>query len=232
MKENPRHKTALITGGSGGIGMAIAKKFVSNNIHILLIDTTEPAKDSFPFFQCDLRKPEQIDRLFNWVKQEMEMPDILVLNAGVGIKEKLSEGDPEKWQQVVDVNIMGHLRCIRAFVPQMLERGNGHVIFVSSVASNQPHIYGGVYSATKTALDMIAETLRLETLPHLKVTVISPGAIETDFFKHQLAGFSDADLEMPMMDPKEVAEDVFYAISKEGKGVINRIITRSIEQQF
>lgn len=225
-------KTALITGGAGGLGRAIKEKFEQHSIQVAVTDVVKPPTDSSLFFQCDIRKPQDIAALFTYTMDHIGTPDILVLNAGIGIKEKLVEGDPEKWQQVMDTNIMGALRCIRAFVPQMLNKKGGHVVFISSVAANQPHPYGAVYAASKTALDVIAETLRLETLPNLHITTVSPGAANTSFFNNQLAGGSAVPDDFQLMTAEDVAEDVFYAVSKAGVGGINKIVTRPFGQQF
>src|SRR5690606_34492370 len=101
---------------------------------------------------------------------------------------KLTEGDPEGWKEIMDTNLMGALYFIRLFVPEMLEQKRGNVIFVSSVAAGRGFPYGGIYAASKTALDVIAETLRLETLPLIKVTTICPGLTDTDFFSNTLGG--------------------------------------------
>jgi NADP-dependent 3-hydroxy acid dehydrogenase YdfG len=212
--------------------MAIKNKFNSNHIKVALTDIIIPTGITSPFLECDIRDAKQIEYLYQWVNNIIGVPDILVLNAGVGIKEKLYEGDPEKWQTVFDTNVMGTLRCIRAFVPGMLERKSGHIVFVSSVSANQPHIYGGIYCASKTAIDIIAETLRLETLPYLSVTTISPGATDTDFFENQIAGASDEYKTCDLIDPTEIAEDVYYAINNNQSRSINKIITRPLIQKF
>ena len=156
-----------------------------------------------------------------------------MLNAGRGIKEKLTEGDPEKWKSIIDINLLGALRCIRAFVPAMLEKKNGHVVFISSVSAGKPHPYGGVYSASKSALEVIAETLRLETLPHVKVTVISPGIVDTNFFKNEVSGNTSVEQrKLGSISPDDIAEDVFYAVTKRKGTSINKIITRPIGQEF
>ena len=107
--------------------------------------------------------------------QNTGLPGTLTLNAGKGIHETLTEGDPDKWKSVLDLNVMGVLRYIRSFVPEMISQKQGKVIFMSSVAASKPYTYGAVYSASKAAVEMIAETLRLETLPHVAVTTINAG---------------------------------------------------------
>lgn len=230
-----KYKTALITGGSKGIGRAIAEKFSEEEIKVAVADKAEfgKKKPNISFKNCDVSKAGEIDELFAWTRDEIGDPEILVVNAGQGIQEKLTEGDPEKWQNILNTNLMGALRSIRAFVPNMLQKKKGHVVVISSVAANQPHPYGGIYSASKTALEVIAETLRLETLPHINVTVVSPGITDTEFFKNQVSGDNSVEkMGMGAISPKEIAEDVFYAISKKSGTSINKIVTRPIAQSF
>lgn len=230
-----KQKTAIITGGSSGIGLSIAKKFATQNIKVITADIAEPQEtlENIHHRACDTRNAGNINDLYEWVTGNHGTPDILVLNAGRGIREKLTEGDPEKWQSILETNIMGALRCIRAFLPAMLERKTGNVLFISSVSANQPHPYGGIYSASKSALEVIAETLRLETIPYINVTVISPGITDTNFFNNQISGSGNAeDHQMGFISPDEIAEDAFYSINKKSGTSINKIITRPIAQEF
>lgn len=231
---NPfQHKTtALITGGSGGIGTAVARRLQAENITAVVTDITENRTEDFPFFKCDLRRGEEVRGLYDWFSSEYGTPDILILNAGRGIKEKLTEGDPEKWQEILDINLTGLLRCIRAFVPEMLDRRSGKIIFVSSVASRQPYPYGGIYSASKAAAEMIADTLRLETFPHLHVSTLRLGAVRTGFFENQKAGDRDYAQKYPVMNPEEIAEDVFYIITRDKDRVIHEMTSRPLAQKF
>ncbi|MDT0687645.1 SDR family oxidoreductase [Autumnicola psychrophila] len=228
-------RKALITGGAKGIGRAISKKFSLENYKTVIadIENIELQDENIFFCNTDVTRSSDIDHLFSWTTKKIGNPDVLVINAGIGIQESLTEGDPEKWQKVMDTNLMGALRCIRAFVPAMLEKGEGNVVFISSVSANQPHPSGGIYSATKTALEVIAETLRLETLPHINVTVISPGITDTNFFENQISGHTSVEgLDMGYITPEDIAEDVFYAISRKNNRSINKIVTRPLKQNF
>lgn len=228
-------KTALITGGSNGIGLAIANKFSEAEIKVAIADVADykQKNNNILFKKCDVSQGKEIDELYSWTKENLGHPEILVINAGQGIREKLTEGDPEKWKRIIDINVMGALRCIRAFLPNMIDQKAGNVIFISSVAAGQPHPYGGIYSASKTALEVIAETLRLETLPHINITVVCPGITDTGFFSNQLSGnHSIKELNMGAITAEEIADDVFYAISKKKGTSINKIITRPVAQTF
>lgn len=228
-------RIAVVTGGSSGIGKAIAHKLAAENIKVIVADIAAEPEDHPNLFyrKCDIGKGEDVDQLYSWAIDNVGMPDIVIINAGQGIQEKLTEGDPEKWQRILNTNLMGSLRTIRSFVPELVKKQHGNVVFISSVSANQPHPYGGIYSASKTALEVVAETLRLETLPHVNVTVISPGIVDTAFFKNQVSGDSSVqEMGMGAISPEEIAEDVWYAINKKAGTSINKIITRPIQQEF
>ena len=236
MVKNTSSKLALVTGGSSGIGKAIAQRLSSADITVIVADISENSEETAEniiFKKCDVSSSQDIDSLYSWVTSQYGHPNYLILNAGQGIQEKLSEGDPEKWEKVLRTNLMGPLRCIRAFTPQMLEEKQGNVVFISSVSANQPHAYGGIYSASKTALEVIAETLRMETIPHINVTVVSPGIVDTSFFQNQISGNSTIEeMGMGSISPEEIAEDVWYALNKKPGTGINKIITRPTLQNF
>lgn len=227
--------TVLVTGGSGGIGQAITKKLAKAGFKVINADVAEPIEvlEGVEYKKCDVRDGADVDDLFKWLNDKGSLPGILVLNAGKGIHEQLTEGDPEKWLDILQLNVMGVLRCIRAFVPQMKQRKKGHVVFISSVAAAKAYSYGGVYSASKAAVEMIAETLSIETMPDVKVTIVAAGVTDTDFFKNQVSGHNSVQsIGMGSLTAEDIAEDVFYAITKKGGGSINKIISRPTGQDF
>jgi NADP-dependent 3-hydroxy acid dehydrogenase YdfG len=226
---------ALVTGGASGIGKAIAEKLASQNIRVVIADVlpVQHYSENIAGKLCDVTNGEDIDALFGWMKDNTGLPDVMVLSAGKGIHEQLLEGDPEKWNEVLDLNVMGVLRCIRAFVPPMKDRGFGEVVFISSVAAVKPYMYGGIYSASKAAVEMIAETLRLETLPDVRITVVAPGVVDTGFFENEVSGNKSAEsIGMGSLSAEDIAEDVWYAINKKRGTGINKIITRPAGQDF
>jgi NADP-dependent 3-hydroxy acid dehydrogenase YdfG len=167
------------------------------------------------------------------VRDEVGSPDLLICNAGKGIHEKISEGDPEKWFNVINLNVMGTLRILRSFLPLLQEQSKSHIIIISSVSSKNTYEYGGIYAASKAALDMIAETLRIELINKTKVTVISPGIVDTNFFNHLESGELKVEsIGFGSLKPEDVADAVLYAINAGSGTSINQIILRPNKQIF
>lgn len=230
-------RKAIVSGGASGIGKAIAEKLCLAGIYTAIADL--PGTQAFElsevpsFFSCDITRAEDIASLFSCLSAAGNLPDILVCNAGRGIHEKLSEGDPEKWKQVLDLNVMGALRLIRAFVPAMLAAGQGDVVFISSVSAGQAYPYGGVYAASKSALTTIAETLRLEVSPSIRVSTVAPGVTQTSFLENSVSGHQTVEsIGFGALSPEDVAEAVMYALSQPPEVAVNQITVRPRKQPF
>jgi NADP-dependent 3-hydroxy acid dehydrogenase YdfG len=226
-------QTALITGGSNGIGKAICLKLSEMKFTVVNADTANPQEShkGLIYRCCDVTCGEDVDNLFLWMKENTGLPDILIINAGKGIHEKLTEGDPEKWLDVIQTNLMGALRCVRAFVPAMQNKKQGKVIFISSVSADKIYPYGGVYSATKAALEVIAKTVRIETDSSIGITVIRAGITDTGFFKNHPAKTANA-IGQGSLQPMDIADEVWHAINKQGAAQIQQITIMPQEQSF
>ena len=227
---------ALVTGGSSGIGKAIVERLLNENFKVInadLLPGNSIADSRYYFKQTDITKGGQVQELFNFMNNKIGLPAILICNAGKGIHEKLSEGDPEKWFNVINTNLMGTLRILRSFLPGLKEKSRAHIVIISSFTSKKPYVYGGIYSASKAALDMIAETLRLELNDTTKVTLISPGIVDTEFFSNLESGELDIGLiGLGALKPEEVADAVLYAISSGSDTTINQIILSPNKQKM
>lgn len=234
MQEILAGRRVLISGGASGIGRATAAHFLDHGCRVLIADVAapQPGLEGALFQPADLTVPEQVDALFAAVQRQLGVPDVLVSCAGVGVQERLVEGDPAKWARVLEVNVLGALRLIRAFVPGMLERG-GDVVVVGSVAAQQAHEWGGPYGASKVALERIAETLRLETQPKIRVTTLAPGVVDTPFFDHMLAGNQSVkDIGFGSVSAEQIAELIAYAVSRPPNMAINHLVVRPRGQPF
>lgn len=221
-----KQSLAIVTGGSSGIGNAVCSHMLRKGYHVVNADiraSEMKMEGHYHYLNCDIASSGHVQQLSHYIQQQ-GTPEVLVLNAGIGIHEKLREGDPEKWMRVIDVNLGGSLRVIRAVLPFM---NKGHVIFISSVSACNPYPYGGIYSATKSALETIAETLRQEEFPDIKVTVITPGVVNTSFFDNMISGSHSAEsIGWGSLEPEEVAGAVDYILNQKKDTVINNITIR------
>ncbi|WP_224999136.1 SDR family oxidoreductase [Cesiribacter sp. SM1] len=231
------HKTALVTGGAGGIGLAIANKLAEGGTNTIIADPKQPVAQYLRLFyhNTDITSAESVARLYTYLQDRHGIPDLIVCNAGQGIKERLAEGDPEKWHNILNLNVMGHLRTIRAFLPQMLEKSHTtDIVFISSVAARKPHEWGGIYAASKAAIQSIAETLRLEVQPKVRVSTVLPGVVDTDFFSNTIGGSDESakNFGWGSLSAEEVAEAVCYIISRPAGVAVNEITIRPAAQAF
>lgn len=225
---------AVITGASSGIGKACAELLHSSGFQVVNADKDSGGSGSeVAYVRCDVSDQTDINALYDHVKQMYGVPDVLISNAGVGVHEQLADGDPDKWARVINTNLMGPLRLIRAFLPEMIRQKRGHVVFVSSVAARKPHPYGGVYGASKAGLEMVAETLRLEVQPHIKVSVVAPGAIDTPFFQHTLSGSRDyTELGWNHVAAKDIARHILYLLTLPVHLNLDHTTIRPSDQPF
>lgn len=226
-------KRVVITGGSSGIGRSTAALLHSSGYQIINADKDAPPNSALiRHVPCDITVREDIESLYQTVISEFGVPDVLISNAGIGIHEKLTEGDPEKWARVIDTNVMGALRFMRAFVSEMLERQTGHIIFITSVAAGKAYPYGGVYGASKAAVEIIAETLRLEVQPHLKVSVVAPGAIDTSSNNTINAPRDYSEIDWQHVSPEEVGGYIRHILSLPDEVNIDYSVVRPRDQPF
>lgn len=231
MSDNSSSRKAVVTGGSSGIGKSIVKKFSEVGIKTAAADIKNTGDLPGHFFEIDLTSPDEIEEFIKKVKSTMGIPDILVCNAGKGIHEKLTEGDPDRWEDIFKLNVFSTFRLIRAFVPEMRAQSPADVVFISSVSSDHAYPYGGIYTATKAAIDQLAETLRLEVQPDVRITVVRPGVVDTEFFRNMISGTqTPEEIGWGALNPDKVAETVLFSISQPEDMMLNDIVMRPIAQ--
>jgi NAD(P)-dependent dehydrogenase (short-subunit alcohol dehydrogenase family) len=192
------NRRVLITGGSVGIGLAVAKEFLGEKAEVVICARDEERinnvltelRNSFPESKiygksCDVSKPQDIDGLVEYVK-ELGGVDILVNNAGTGSEEKIMTAPDEKWYYYWDLHVMSALRLARALVPLMKKRpGEGVIINVTSICAIQPLYYEPIYNVTKAALNMLSKCMSEEfAKDNIRVLAIAPGLVLTkDWYK-------------------------------------------------
>ncbi|MEW5702398.1 MAG: SDR family oxidoreductase [Candidatus Zixiibacteriota bacterium] len=190
-----KDKTILITGASAGIGAATAHAFAREGARLILAarrmdrlqGLAEELKQSHDTeaicLRLDLRQHKSVGSELDKLPDNWRGIDILVNNGGLsrGL-DKLHGGNPDDWDEMIDVNIRGLLAVSRAVIPWMVKRGSGHVINLGSIAGHEVYPNGNVYCATKFAVRALTKGMMLDLFgTPIRVTSIDPGMVETEF---------------------------------------------------
>ncbi|MDY5827763.1 MAG: SDR family oxidoreductase [Candidatus Limisoma sp.] len=223
-------KIVLITGATSGIGQACARRFAQNGYNVIITarraDRLEAIRHDLERYGAkvmtlvfDVRDAAAATTAVTSLTDEWKQIDILVNNAGLALGlDKEYEGNPEDWETMIDTNIKGLLTMTRLVVPAMVERNEGHVINIGSVAGDAAYAGGNVYCATKAAVKAITDGLRID-LAHtaVRVTNVKPGLVETNFSNVRFHGDTErADNVYKGITPltgDDIADVVYYAAS-------------------
>ena len=188
-------KTAFVTGGSRGIGLAIARALLEEGATVALTATTAESASraaaelaaSFPGnrvigLEANVRDLAAVERAMVATTDRFGGLDILINNAGVGRLAPFDQLTPDVWNDVIGTNLTGVYHCCHAAIPRMRARGGGWIINISSLASTNPFINGTAYCASKAALNAFSESLMQEIrYDGIKVSYVMPGSVDTEF---------------------------------------------------
>ncbi|XP_050575862.1 farnesol dehydrogenase-like isoform X2 [Bombus affinis] len=219
-------KVAVVTGSSGGIGLAISKALASHGIKIVGLGrrivklqdiTAEIGKDKFFPIECDVTKEEDILKVFKWIDEKFGRLDILVNNAGVVCVKPIIDSKTEEYRKLIDTNLIAPAIFAREAVKSMKKRNAcGHVINISSIAGlhlESIAIPLGMYGPSKYGLRALGIELRHEINAaklNIKITNISPGAVITDMIRSIRNALHITD-DYALKDA-DIAEAVIYAL--------------------
>ena len=223
-------RIALITGASSGIGEACARKFAEGGYDLILTARRaeklaelkaelEAEGTKVKTLTFDVRDAEAAETAVDSLEPEWRKINVLINNAGLALGlDKEYEGDPDDWNTMIDTNIKGLLTMTRLIVPGMVERNEGHVINIGSVAGDAAYAKGNVYCATKAAVKTITDGLRIDLAETaVRVTNLKPGLVETNFSNVRFHGDNQrADnvyKGIPPLTGADIADVAFYAAS-------------------
>jgi NAD(P)-dependent dehydrogenase (short-subunit alcohol dehydrogenase family) len=189
-------KRAVITGGSVGIGLAVAHALAREGVDLAIIARNQErvereAKDIARVhgvrclgLSADITQPVNIDAAMRRIATYFDGVDILINNAGTGTSETIMDALDEKWQYFWDLHVMAAIRCARAAVPMMRKRGGGVILNTASICAKQPLGYEPIYNTTKAALVMFSKCLANELIKeNIRVNAVNPGLILTPDWK-------------------------------------------------
>lgn len=222
-------RIAFITGATSGIGKATAEAFAGVGIDLILCGRRQERLDEVAAelsskvkvttLVFDVRDKGAVLAAVGSLHDDWKNITILVNNAGNAHgMGTLDEGDPDDWDAMIDGNVKGLLYVSKAIIPLLLERGKGHIVNISSIAGKQTYANGAVYCASKAAVEVISEGMRLELTQHgIKTTNVAPGAVETEFSLVRFKGDEDrAEKVYQGFDPlqaSDIADAILYAVN-------------------
>jgi len=230
-------RVAVVTGASRGIGLAIARALGREGCRLALCsrsrEAIETAAESLAKGGCevlamaaDVSSPEEVQRFARRVREEMGGADILVNNAGIlrfGSVDELSVADLDA---VLATNVRGPFLCSRAFLPEMLERGDGVIVHIASLASKNFFAAGGAYVASKFALLGLSKCMMLDLRERgVRVLAVLPGSVDTSI--HEGQDVLNPDREK-ILRPETVADAVVEAVRISDRATLSEVEVRAV----
>jgi NAD(P)-dependent dehydrogenase (short-subunit alcohol dehydrogenase family) len=225
-------KQAVVTGGTRGIGRAIAEALLREGAQVAICGRSEAsvaqaveelARASggrVAGQAADVGRPEQVEAFFRFVDEAQGGLDILVNNAGIGLFRPLAEMSVEDWQRTIDTNLSGAFYCAREAVPRLRKRGGGFVINISSLAGKNAIAGGAAYNASKFGLTGLSEAMMLDhRYEDVRVCYIMPGSVDTEFAgRAQPSDWRIA--------PEDIAQVVLTVLRMPPRTLISRVEIR------
>ncbi|MEP7308924.1 MAG: SDR family oxidoreductase [Acidobacteriota bacterium] len=234
MSESLSGKTAIVTGGSRGIGLAIARGLAAEGAHVsitgrdqsqlsaarLIIEKEGPG--SVEALRADVRRYEEVENAVAATVARFGGLDILINNAGIGIFANVADMTPAQWSDVIDTNLTGVFYACHASIPYMRRRGGGFIINISSLAGKNAFPLAAAYCATKSGLNAFSEALMQEVrYDNIRVSYVMPGSVATEFMGGDESKGADW-----KVSADEVAEVVLNLLHHPARSLPSRVELR------
>jgi NAD(P)-dependent dehydrogenase (short-subunit alcohol dehydrogenase family) len=227
-----KDKVALVTGGTRGIGLAIAQALLDQGARVVVTGTDQErlqaavqelgGKDAVLGVRADVRVFTEVERAVQTAVDQLGGLDILVNNAGIGVFSPVTGMSLEQWNDTIGTNLTGVFHCCRAALPHLRARGAGWIINISSLAAKNPFPDGAAYCATKAAVNAFSESLMQEVRHDgVRVAYVQPGSVRTGF-----SGRTPTTADDWKLAPEDVAQVVIDLVSHPTRSLPSRVELR------
>lgn len=217
-----KNKTAIITGAGKGIGKAAAVALAKEGVNLGLLARSTADLEALQkeltgtygvkvfHASADVSKPSEVQQAVSSLTGELGHVDILINNAGIAQFGTVAEMDPEQWERIIQVNLMGTYHVTRAVLPGMISQNSGNIINVASTAGERGFATGSAYCASKFGVLGLTEALMQEVRKsNIRVTALTPSTVNTELASNAGLKIGDEDR---MMQPEDVAELITAAL--------------------
>jgi 3-hydroxy acid dehydrogenase / malonic semialdehyde reductase len=243
-------KIVLITGATAGIGEATAHLLAQNNFNLIitgrrndrLISLKEKIENETEAnvytLNFDIRNRNETEKAFKSLPEQWKNIDILINNAGLAAGlNRIDNGETDDWEQMIDTNIKGLLYITRLVSAKMIEREEGHIVNISSVAGRETYPMGNVYCATKHAVQALTKGMRIDFLKYgIKVSSVAPGAVDTEFslvrFKGDEQRAKSVYKGFTPLYAQDIAETILFVVTRPKHVNIDDILVMPTDQGY
>ena len=227
-------KVVLVTGGSSGIGRAMARTVAAAGARVALVGRSAERLDAVATdigtsalaLPADLTKPAEVDRVVAETVARFGKIDILLPNAGLYIPGDVAEGDPDAWDELLSVNVNSVFRLVHAVLPGMIERGSGDIVITSSVSGHQAIHWEPIYSASKHAIQSFVHGLRRQVARHnIRVGAIAPGVVLNELWGYGDRAAIDAKVaSREGLRSEDVADALLFMLTRPANVTIRDLV--------
>jgi 3-oxoacyl-[acyl-carrier protein] reductase len=215
-------KVAIVTGGTRGIGRAIASSLVSAGAKVAITARNLNEISNAAGYVCDVRDYVQVKSTFARIAEDLGGVDILINNAGIGIFAPVESTSVEDFRAVLETNVFGVFYCCHEAIPLIKQRGGGYIINISSLAGTNAHPGMAAYNASKFGLNGFSEALMQEVRHDgIKVSYIMPGSVNTEF-----GGDEPSDDKSWQLQPDDIAQVVLDLLAHPDRSLPSRVEIR------
>ena len=230
-------RVVLITGGTRGIGRALAETLLRAGDQVAVTGTTEDGVvkaqselgklGEVAAIVCNVREVSSAELAVRTTVAKFGGIDVLVNNAGVGVGVPIAEMPHDEWDRIIGTNITGVFNCCKAAIPHLRQRGGGWIVNISSLSSKNPFAGGAAYCASKAAVNAFSEALMQELRDdNIRVTYVLPGSVATGFSGREPAAGSEWKLR-----PEDVAHAIVDILNHPARSLPSRIEIRPSRPQ-